>query len=380
MMVAMFLSKTQKRHICLNTHQWLVFSIVMLLAGFGSNSLSAQHAEQGGNPFGVGRQVGEEQEAGPSKQSSNPFGRPSTQGAAESEPVFVIPAPVRAVFRQVADWQRGINRYLAGQLRQTSDQGGLTAAFTVIIASFVYGVLHAAGPGHGKLVVASYFTARQAPLRTGVLMGSVIAITQAVVAIVMVAVLALILGGSQLEIIDQTTMLEVVSYGLILLIGLYMTYGALTGKVTCGHDHGSEHDHDHAHNHGPDPAAKETWLARAAGRWLGPQGEIIAVGVMSGIRPCTGSILVLLFAAANGVFVLGVVASFTMAAGVAITISALGIGAIVLRRSVAGKEGDESSQLREWLGRGLSIVGSLAVALLGGLLFGGALERTGLLI
>ncbi len=299
---------------------------------------------------------------------------------------LVMPAPLRAVFRQVANWQRQINRYLASQLQATSDQGGFGAAVTVILASFVYGVLHAAGPGHGKMVVASYFTAKDAPLRRGILMGSVIATTQAVVAIVMVAVMALILQGSQLEIIDQTALLEVVSYGFILAIGLYMTYGAQTGKATCGHDHRHDHHHDdqhghsHGHAHGPDPAAKETWLARKAGRWLGPRGEVIAIGMVSGVRPCTGSILVLLFAAANGVFILGIVASFMMAAGVAITISVLGIGAIVLRRSVAGQAEEEPSPVRALLSRSLSVAGSLAVALLGGLLFGGALERTGFLV
>ena len=217
-------------------------------------------------------------------------------------------------------------------------------------------------------------------------MGGVIATTQAVVAIVMVAVLALLLQGSQLEIIDRTALLEVVSYGFILIIGLYMTYGAVTGKATCGHDHSDDRGHDHhhddhpGHSHGPDPAAKETWLARTAGRWLGPRGEVIAIGIVSGMRPCTGSILVLLFAAANGVFILGIVASFMMAAGVAITISVLGIGAIVLRRSVAGQADEEPSPARAFLGRALSVAGSLAVALMGGLLFGGALERTGFLV
>ena len=263
----------------------------------------------------------------------------------------------------------------------------MTAALTVIFASFIYGVLHAAGPGHGKLVVASYFTAREAPLRTGILMGSIIALTQAVVAILMVAILAMALGGSQLEIMDRTNLLEVASYGLILCIGLYMTYGALTGKATCGHDHGSDdhgdgheyhHDH-HGHSHGPDPAAKETWLARTAERWLGPQGEVIAIGMVSGVRPCTGSILVLLFAAANGVFLLGIIASFMMAAGVAITISALGIGAIVLRRFISGDDAEKTTPVRAFLGKTLSVAGSLAVAVLGALLFGGALERTGFL-
>lgn len=267
----------------------------------------------------------------------------------------------------------------------------MTAALTVIFASFIYGVLHAAGPGHGKLVVASYFTAREAPLRTGILMGSIIALTQAFVAILMVGILSMALGGSQLEIMDRTNLLEVASYGLILCIGLYMTYGALTGTAACGHNHGGDdhsdrHDdgpddgHEHlGHSHGPDPAAKETWLARTAERWLGPQGEVIAIGMVSGVRPCTGSILVLLFAAANGVFLLGIIASFMMAAGVAITISVLGIGAIVLRKSIAGDGAESTTPARAFLGKALSVAGSLAIAVLGALLFGGALERTGFL-
>ena len=364
----------------------LALCLALLFAG-------AEPARAQSNPFGTGRSAPAEESGAPAQQRASPFGNRQVESEPPSEPMFVMPVPIRKVFRQVAVWQREINSYLARKLRETGQQGGLNAVLSVIFASFVYGVLHAAGPGHGKMVVASYFTARDAPLRTGILMGGVIAITQAIVAIVMVAVLALALGGSQLEIIDRTNMLELASYGLILCIGLYMTYGALTGTGTCGHDHGGSHHHDdhehhhndhndhghHGHSHGPDPKAKETWLAKTASRWLGPQGEVIAIGMVSGVRPCTGSILVLLFAVANGVFLLGVIASFMMAAGVAITISVLGIGAIVLRRTVAGDGAEESTAIRAFLGRSLSVAGSLAVALLGALLFGGALERTGFL-
>jgi nickel/cobalt transporter (NicO) family protein len=364
-----------------------VTALVLACSLFGIDTAMAQSGG-GANPFGAGPSAVPGPEVAPAEQRPSLFGqraKPSdseskSQAAPKSAPVFVMPSSVRAIFRQIADWQRKINRYLGQQLQATTDQGGMTAAFTVLFASFIYGVLHAAGPGHGKMVVASYFTAKEAPLKTGILMGGVIATTQAVVAILMVAILSLMLNGSQLEIIDQTTLLEVVSYGLILAIGLYMTYGALTGKATCGHDHGDadEYHHEHDHTHSTEPKAKETWFARKVGHWLGPRGEVIAVGMISGIRPCTGSILVLLFAAANGVFVLGIVASFMMAAGVAITISALGIGAIVLRRSVSGQD-EEPSATRAFLSRSLSVVGSLAVAVMGGLLFGGALERTGFL-
>lgn len=391
--------------ICYSDIIRLLYTLLILLTYFAFFSVSAvaQSSPAESNPFGVGGTQAEEPSAQPPQTS--PFGSRAVSEPQRSAPVFSMPAPVRAVFRQVADWQREINRYLGRQLQASSSEGGINAALTVILASFIYGVLHAAGPGHGKLVVASYFTAKRAPLKTGILMGGVIALTQAVVAILMVTLLAMVMGGSQLEIIDQTTGLEVVSYGLILAIGLYMTYGALTGKATCGHDHDAcGHDHDarghdheahehvshshshshnhshHGHTHGPDPQAKETWLARKAGKWLGPRGEVIAIGMVSGMRPCTGSILVLLFAVANGVFLLGIIASFMMAAGVAITISALGIGAIVLRKSVAGDDSVPQSQTRAFLGKSLSVAGSLTVAILGGLLFGGALERTGFLV
>ena len=359
--------------------------LLLIYFAIFSVSAAAQPTSEAANPFGVGGPQAKQPGESSQSTSTSPFGSRAAPEPQRTPPAFVMPAPVRAVFRQVADWQRQINRYLGRQLQASSDQGGLSAALTVILASFIYGVLHAAGPGHGKLVVASYFTAKKAPLKTGILMGGVIALTQAIAAILMVAVLAMVMGGSQLEIIDQTTLLEVVSYGLILAIGLYMTYGALTGKATRGHDHDHDHEehghgHHHGHSHGPDPNARETWLARVAGKWLGPRGEVIAVGMVSGVRPCTGSILVLLFAVANGVFVLGIIASFMMAAGVAITISALGIGAIVLRNSVAGDDAAPKSPARAFLGKTLSIAGSLAGAVVGGWRLGGALERTGFLI
>ena len=368
----------------------LALTIICAILVFDSGRVQAQPS-----PFGASRESSSQDAADQAPSRPSPFGNRAATSEPAAEPLFVMPVPLRSVFRQVATWQREINSYLARQLRETGQEGGMTTALTVIFASFIYGVLHAAGPGHGKLVVASYFTAREAPLRTGILMGSIIALTQAFVAIIMVAILAMALGGSQLEIMDRTNLLEVASYGLILCIGLYMTYGALTDAAACGHNHGGddhsdrhddgpddghEHHHDHhGHSHGPDPAAKETWLARTAERWLGPQGEVIAIGMVSGVRPCTGSILVLLFAAANGVFLLGIIASFMMAAGVAITISALGIGAIVLRKSISGDGAESTTPVRAFLGKALSVVGSLAVAVLGALLFGGALERTGFL-
>jgi ABC-type nickel/cobalt efflux system permease component RcnA len=383
-----------------------LFIICILVAcAFLNLPASAQN-----NPFG-GRSA--------PQQSSPP--PPTVGDETVHEPLITLPAPVLAVFRQVADWQRDLNRFLSGKLRESSADGSWIAAASVLLASFLYGVLHAAGPGHGKMVVASYFTAKQAPLKTGILMGSVIALTQAVVAIVVVGVLALIVGRSQMQIMDDANWLEIASYTIIFGMGAYMTYCALVGREAFAHDHGPaastfddainahEHHHEHTHHthvhgehcthdhhaaahdghdhhdhhghHGHDHGgtnARETWLARTGRMLAGRDGEVIAVGIVSGVRPCTGTILVLLFALANGVFFLGIAAALLIAFGVAITISALGIGTIVLRHAITGGS-KAPTPTRAILSRALTIAGSAGVMFLGGLLLGGALEMHGLI-
>ncbi|MDX2142644.1 MAG: hypothetical protein SFV19_04775 [Rhodospirillaceae bacterium] len=371
--------------------------IVLALAGSWSITAAAQQ-----NPFGARN-----------APATQPQAQPGLGEEPAAPPRISLPAPVRAVFRQIADWQRELNRFLGSKLRESSAQGSWLAAVTVLLASFLYGVLHAAGPGHGKMVVASYFTAKQAPLKTGILMGTVIAATQAVVAIGVVGLLAVAVGRSQMQVMSDANWLELASYGVIFLIGAYMTYCAVTGREAFAHDHGPPastfdetgaahdehdhakhdhhaHDHDHHHDHhGHDhhhhdhhdhggASARESWLAKTGRALAGRDGEVIAVGVVSGVRPCTGSILVLLFSLANGVFLLGVAAAFFIALGVAITISALGIGAIMLRKSIAGGT-HNAAPWRAHANRALAVAGSLAVMLMGGLLFGGALELNGLI-
>ena len=89
-----------------------------------------------------------------------------------------------------------------------------------------------------------------------------------------------------------------------------------TATRTITHHH---HDHDdHAsawgHAHAPEPEE----LAGPGG-WKRGLSAIVAVG----LRPCSGAILVLVFALAQGLFWAGVVATFVMGLGTAITVAAI---------------------------------------------------------
>ena len=129
------------------------------------------------------------------------------------------------------------------------------------------------------------------------------------------------------------------------------------------HDHDDDHVHDEhcGHSHGPDPSE----LAGPGG-WRRGLGAIFAVGV----RPCSGAILVLVFALAQGLFWAGIAATFVMGLGTAITVATIAVMAVsakdLARRLSAGREGGGALVMR-----GVEFAAAGLVLLFGvGLLFG----------
>jgi ABC-type nickel/cobalt efflux system permease component RcnA len=286
----------------------------------------------------------------------NPFG-----ARAPVEAPGAVERAYRGLLLEIAQIQRGLNRKLAAKIAEIKDTGSVIPALTVLLVAFLYGVFHAAGPGHGKFIVTSYFLARNAPLTRGLLMSGLISFLQALSAILIVTILVMLLGQGRLAVLGQVVTLELVSYGLVVLLGLYMAWGALRG-VDC--DHGAtaqsgHHDHD-------DSAISVPWYRRLGG--------MMPVAVAAGVRPCSGAIILLLFTMANGLYFLGVLGTFVMALGVAITVSIVGVLAIGTRRSIFRLTG-EHGHARSWLLRGVGLVGSLLVALIGALLFLATWER-----
>ena len=137
-----------------------------------------------------------------------------------------------------------------------------SAAYTLLGISFVYGVFHAAGPGHGKAVISSYMIANDETWRRGVILSFASAILQAFTAIAIVGIAAVLLGATAKMMGDTVRVIEEVSYALIIVIGLRLLW--VKGRALlhllrpqkhhqAQHDHAHEHHrhgHDHAHDHG----------------------------------------------------------------------------------------------------------------------------------
>ncbi len=276
------------------------------------------------------------------------------------------PSLIQKLLFQVAQMQARLNAELTETIRAAQSGDSLAPALAIIGAAFLYGVLHAAGPGHGKAVVATYFLANPARWLRGVTTGFAVAMIQAVTAILIVAVLALVLGVALTQVLDRALTIELLSYGLIVALGLYMLFRVATGRAACGHDH-----HGHEHVPGRDRKGLRGWIDRLLPEDLAP----LAVAV--GLRPCSGAIIVLLFTLANGIFLVGALATFSMAFGTALVVSLAGLTAIAVRRSVTASDRGQAFVTR--IQTGVTIAGALVITALGGLMFAGALQRGGLL-
>jgi ABC-type nickel/cobalt efflux system permease component RcnA len=273
-------------------------------------------------------------------------------------------------------------REMSATIRAAKSDG--SAVWTLLAISFAYGIFHAAGPGHGKAVISSYLVANQETAWRGIVLSLASALMQALVAVAIVAVGAWLMNVTARTMCGAEKTIEIASYALIALFGARLVWtkgGAFMAAlqterpilVVAAHHH-HDHDHDHVHDdhcghsHGPLPGE----LAGPGG-WRRGLAAILTVG----IRPCSGAILVLVFALAQGLFWAGIAATFVMGLGTAITVATIAVVAVfakdVARRLSAGRNGGGVLVMR-----GIEFGAAGLVLLFGaGLLFGYvAAERT----
>ncbi|MGF1631388.1 MAG: nickel/cobalt transporter [Kiloniellaceae bacterium] len=272
------------------------------------------------------------------------------------------------------DIQRDLHRRLAAAVRGLQE-GGIAAAAFLMGISLLYGVFHAVGPGHGKAVISAYLLANESAVRRGVLLAFLASVLQGLSAILLVGVLAILLDMAGVKVRDSVGYLETASYGLVALVGAWLLASLLRRGQRHGH-HGNHHHHhqDHAHgpgcghDHLPDPARLAAATA-ADGRGLaGVVSKAAGIVLAVGIRPCSGAVLVLLFALAHGVFLAGVAATFAMSFGTAVTVATLAVLTLYSKRLALAAVGANGRWV-EAAYRGLGLLGAGLLLLLGAALF-----------
>jgi nickel/cobalt exporter len=267
-------------------------------------------------------------------------------------------------------------RALSGSVRAAKTDG--FAVWILLGLSFAYGIFHAAGPGHGKAVISSYVVANRETWWRGIVLSFASAMVQAAVAVAVVGIAAVLLNATAATMRTAVRWIEITSYLLIMAIGLRLIWvkgHALVSELrnlrkpkTVGaaatpahlhdgrrghahHAHHHDHEHDHKHDHGGDGHPHHSHdrhghdrhahhhhahghgEASAWGHAHAPEPEELAgpggwrrgLGACGavGLRPCSGAILILVFTLAQGLFWAGVLATFVMGIGTAITVAVI---------------------------------------------------------
>ncbi|MBU9812478.1 nickel/cobalt transporter [Rahnella sp. SL6] len=231
-------------------------------------------------------------------------------------------------------WQRELHQELAGLLRQVK-QNPAQAGMTLAGFSLIYGVIHAIGPGHGKIVITTYLATHPSRLKTSLKLTFASAIVQGLVAILLVSVVLGVLQLSSRQLHQSSFWMERGSFILVMLLGLLLCWRALKRVWQTLKDLrrppamkirslspavSNTHVHDEycgcGHQHVPSDQQLQ------AGDDLRTK---VAIVLAMGLRPCSGAIMVLLFAKVIDVYIWGVISAITMAAGTSLTVSLIGV-------------------------------------------------------
>ena len=270
--------------------------------------------------------------------------------------------------------QRDLHQQL-GQAVTDLSEHGVKAAVLLIGLSFAYGMFHAAGPGHGKVVISTYLLTHESQLKRGLALSLAASLVQGLSAVLLVVTAIGVLGFTMRQASEAVPTLEAASYALIALMGAALTLLAVRRVVARVSPKATEHASAHhmhddhgccGHSHGPSAAE-----LRREGSWR----ETLALVLSIGIRPCSGAVLVLVLAYAVAAPMVGIAAVFAMSLGTAITVSGLALLS-VYARSLAGRIGallPDHSRSIAMVSDMVTVTGGILIFLFGVLLLNAAL-------
>ncbi|MCA1774693.1 MAG: hypothetical protein LC676_03525 [Loktanella sp.] len=237
------------------------------------------------------------------------------------------------VMRWASATQRDVQNAMAASLRalRAGDAGAVLTLWTLC---FGYGFVHAAGPGHGKLVIGGYGVGARVTARRLSVLAVVSSLMQAVTAIVVVYAAIYLFGWGREQMTGVAdNIMAPLSYALITGVGLWLLLRGLRSAVRLRQASVATQDHAHAHGtcetcghaHAPTPEQVEnvrTWR------------DAVAIVASIAIRPCTGAIFLLILTHALGIDWAGVLGALIMGIGTASFTGFVALTAVALRESV----------------------------------------------
>jgi ABC-type nickel/cobalt efflux system permease component RcnA len=234
--------------------------------------------------------------------------------------------------------QRELNSKLSQLIRQTRENSSISTVLFALIISFIYGMIHSLGPGHGKIFATSYFLSNRSRYLNGIVLGYSTGLIHALSALISVTILYFVLSGGSMKNIDELNVsMQKISYFVIILVGIFLLFSALKHK----------HKEKKKKNR-----------------------SLLSIALAVGMVPCPGTTIVLVFSMTLGVYLFGTILAAAMALGMGTTISFAGLSAIFLNKQ-GKKLSSNIMKSGKILEKVLNIAGAVVIMVLGLILFVG---------
>lgn len=266
------------------------------------------------------------------------FGPPDEEQKEEKSENSVVKVPkfIRVVIEKVTEWQYILRQKLSELARELKRGNKLKYISWMLGIAFVFGLVHAAGPGHGKIFIVNYFIAEDVKAKKGFIAGIIFAFLHAFSGLLLVVILHLLLAGTKLAAVGTISgKVQTISYLILALLGIALFSKHLKTK---------------------EPAHSLDNKSFAA--------MILSLGLV----PCPGSVMIALFSINIGIITIGVLMVLAMAGGMAVTISVFGILTILLKSSFL-KLFTKHENLHRLIARILGLFGAFLLFIIGILFF-----------
>ncbi len=210
------------------------------------------------------------------------------------------PAAKNSFLSMISLWQHRLNQKMADLVHEAKESHSVKPLAFLMLISFAYGILHAAGPGHGKALAVSYILSQRPKFFRGMFFGSCIALFHGLSGIIFVLIIHIVLQKSitgTLE--DVTRITQIISFSLIICLGLgILIKGSYKWIKRAKSVHPAYNANHKRHLYGP-----------------------LLSALMVGIIPCSGVVMVMLFALSMKLVGLGIMLGITISLGMALTIT-----------------------------------------------------------
>jgi len=222
----------------------------------------------------------------------NPF---TAKPKSKTQHMATHPAAKNPFLSMIALWQHRLNQKMADLVREAKVTNTVKPLAFLLVVAFAYGVIHAAGPGHGKAFAVSYILSQRPRLLLGMLFGNFIALFHGLSGIIFVLIIHIVLQKNITGTLEEVTRItQIISFSLISCLGLGILIKSIYKWIKS-----AKGSHKH-HLHGPFLSA-----------------------LVVGMIPCPAVVMVMLLALSMKLVGLGIMLGISISIGMALTITCL---------------------------------------------------------